>query len=95
VIKAWWQHNGASVVTSGVTGPDGSAGGTFVADGIGTGQMTLRLLPHLTTALPLQPAGGGQYRYDVQLAWTPDEVHTFDEGTVTVSPDVTRRTSMP
>lgn len=95
-IKAWWQHNGASVVTSGVVGPDGAVGGSFDApSGVATGEMRLTLLPSLTTKLA-SPAGG-QMRYDVQVSFAgvATDVQTWDEGTVTLSPDITRRTSVP
>jgi hypothetical protein len=95
-IKAWWQHNGASVVTSGVTGPDGQPGGSFTApSGVATGELLLTLLPSLTTKLSASPAGGGQFRYDVQISWSATEIATWDEGSVQISPDVTRRVTVP
>lgn len=96
IIRGWWEHNGASVVSSGVVGPDGQAGGLFDAPAIAGGQMQITLYPRLTTQLPTAPPGGtGIWRYDVQVLRSPEEVHTWDDGTLKVTPDVTRRTVAP
>ena len=82
IMKAWWQHNGGSVVSSGVTGPDGSAGGSFVSASPASGQMTSRSeLPRSTTAWPT-PGGGSTWKYDVQIQFAADDLRTWDEGSV-------------
>jgi hypothetical protein len=84
------------VVSSGVTGPDGLPGGSLVAQDAVGGILTLTLLPGLTGQLPLQPPGNaGAWRYDVQVERSPDQVRTYDDGTLSVKADVTRRTSVP
>jgi len=96
VIRAWWEHDGAGVTSSGVVGPDGQAGGSFVVAAPETGQATVTLLPRLTTQLASVPPGGtGSWRYDVQLMWHPDDVRTWDDGTLKVEADVTRRETVP
>lgn len=97
IIRAWWQHSGAAVVSSGVTGPDGQPGGTFVVEAPDTGQATITLLPRLTTQLASTPPGGaGNWRYDVQMEFgSPDDVRTWDEGSLKVEADVTRRQTIP
>jgi hypothetical protein len=97
LIRAWWKNSGGATLTSGVVGPDGASGGTFLADDVAQGVLNLVLLPRLTTQLPAAPPGGGQWQYDVQVEVgnNPDDVRTFDDGTLRVIADVTRRTSVP
>jgi hypothetical protein len=96
VIHAWWVHNGNIAVDSGVTGPDGTPGGSVVAQDAAGGILTITLLPALTTQLEAAPPGGtGPWRYDVQVMRGPDAIRTYDDGTLTVKPDVTRRTTTP
>lgn len=94
IMKAWWQHSGGSVVSSGVTGPDGASGGSFVSASPASGQMTLTLLPRLTTSLPT-PAGGATWKYDIQIQFAADDLRTWDEGSVGLVPDITRRVTVP
>ena len=98
VIKATWKHTGAAA-TSQVIGPDGRTdGGAYGALNVAQGQLQLDLYPALTTLLASAPPGsGGQWRYDIQVqaGSDPKEIHTWDEGTLSVRPDVTRRTSTP
>jgi hypothetical protein len=96
IIRAWWQHSGAAVTGSGVVGPDGQPGGSFEVTSPDAGQATITLLPRLTTQLATVPPGGsGSWRYDVQLMFAPDDVRTWDDGSLKVEPDVTRRQTVP
>lgn len=95
IVRGWWQHNGASVVSAGLTGPDGQSGGLFEAIDPSLGTMRVKLYPRLTTQLPASAPGGGAWHYDVQMSRSAEDVHTWDAGTLKVALDATRRTTVP
>ena len=96
IVHAWLVHNGTIVTDSGVTAPDGTSGGTFAATDAAGGVLALTLYPRLTTQLPSVPPGTtGPWHYDVQVMRGADAVRTYDDGTLRVLADVTRRTVVP